>query len=233
MTTATALLADQLNNALPQTQCTRCGYPNCRAYAQAIALGEAAINQCPPGGAEGVKRLAAITGQRPVALNAAHGAEGPRAVALIDEAWCIGCTLCLAVCPTDAIFGSNKRMHAIIEPWCTGCALCIAVCPVDCISLDNVTAQRTGWAAWSNEAAQTAKKRYEIHRYRTFKDNGQRPESLENSNCDTAEVAEPADKLNPAELAAADAASAALADQKRAVIAAAMARARAQRPSGC
>ena len=100
-------LAARIDAALPQTQCTRCGYPDCASYAQAIAQGEAAINQCPPGGAEGVARLAAITGHAVVPLSADHGVEGPRTVAFIDEAWCIGCTLCIKACPTDAIVGSN------------------------------------------------------------------------------------------------------------------------------
>ena len=126
--------AARIHAALPQTQCTRCGYPTAPAYAQAIADGEAEINQCPPGGAEGIVRLAALTGRPPLPLNPANGVEGPRAVAVIDEGWCIGCTLCLDACPTDAILGSNKLMHTVIEPYCTGCELCVPVCPVDCIS---------------------------------------------------------------------------------------------------
>jgi Na+-translocating ferredoxin:NAD+ oxidoreductase subunit B len=159
----TSLLAKQIHAALPQTQCTRCGYPDCMAYAEAIAEGVADINQCPPGGAEGVARLAAITGQPALRLNPANGLEAPRAVAVIDEAWCIGCTLCLPVCPTDAILGSNKMMHTVIEPHCTGCELCIAVCPVDCISLENVTGEATGWAAWSQVQADQALDRYTFH----------------------------------------------------------------------
>ena len=93
-------LVEQLNNALPQTQCTRCGYPDCQRYAEAMAVGEADINQCPPGGIEGVERLAALTGQPVRPLNPENGLEGPRTIAIIDEAWCIGCTLCIAVCPT-------------------------------------------------------------------------------------------------------------------------------------
>ena len=137
-------LAARIDAALPQTQCTRCGYPDCASYAQAIAQGEAAINQCPPGGAEGVARLAAITGHAVVPLSADHGVEGPRTVAFIDEAWCIGCTLCIKACPTDAIVGSNKKMHTVIEPYCTGCELCIPVCPVDCIQLDNASNTASG-----------------------------------------------------------------------------------------
>ena len=148
---------------LPQTQCTRCGYPDCAAYAQAIAQDTAGINQCPPGGAQGIEWLAALTGQPSVALNPAQGAEGPRSVAFILEDWCIGCALCLQACPTDAIIGSNKLMHTVIEAFCTGCELCLPVCPVDCISLENVTGTRSGWEAWSAEQAETSRDRYLFH----------------------------------------------------------------------
>lgn len=153
-------LAARIDAALPQTQCTRCGYPDCAAYARAIAQGEAGINQCPPGGAEGVSRLAAITGQPRQPLSAEHGLEAPRTVASIDEAWCIGCTLCIKACPTDAIVGANKRMHTVMAEHCTGCELCIPACPVDCISLLNASGQATGWSAWSTAQAGHARQRY-------------------------------------------------------------------------
>lgn len=156
-------LAARINNALPQTQCTRCGYPDCAGYAQAVATEEAGINQCPPGGAQGIERLALITGRPALPLNPEFGTEGPRAMAVIDEAWCIGCTLCLDACPTDAILGINKRMHTVIEPHCTGCELCIPVCPVDCISLEVETPGLSGWQAWSAEQADQARHRYEVH----------------------------------------------------------------------
>ncbi len=156
-------LAARINDVLPQTQCTRCGYPDCAGYAQAVANGEAGINQCPPGGAEGIARLAQLTGRAPLPLDPQFGLEGPRAMAVIDEAWCIGCTLCLDACPTDAILGVNKRMHTVIEVHCTGCELCIPVCPVDCISLEVETPGRTGWQAWSPAQAQTARQRYALH----------------------------------------------------------------------
>ena len=162
---AALLIVQRIHAALPQTQCTRCGYPDCRAYAEAIAQDQAPINQCPPGGAQGVARLAAITGLPAVSLNPANGLEAPRSVAVIDEAWCIGCTLCLPVCPTDAILGSNKMMHTVIEPHCTGCELCVAVCPVDCISMENVTGEQTGWAAWSQKQAGEALERYSFHSF--------------------------------------------------------------------
>ena len=155
-----------LHAALPQTQCTRCGYPDCAAYARAMACGEADIHQCPPGGQEGVERLARITGRPVRALSPVHGAEGPRLLAVIDENWCIGCTLCIKACPTDAIVGSHKRMHTVIEAWCTGCELCIPVCPVDCIALEPVNPALSGWAAWSQPQADNALARYTARQQR-------------------------------------------------------------------
>ena len=154
-------LVEQLNNALPQTQCTRCGYPDCQRYAEAIAQGEADINQCPPGGTEGVERLAKLTGKPLTPLNPDNGLEGPRTIAIIDEAWCIGCTLCIAVCPTDAIVGANKRMHTVVEDYCTGCELCIPACPVDCISLEPIDVNVSGWASWPQALADQARQRYD------------------------------------------------------------------------
>ena len=159
-------LSDRLLAALPQTQCTRCGYPDCAQYAQAIADGSAEINQCPPGGQTGIERLAAITGRPIVTLNPVNGMEAPRQMAWIDESWCIGCTLCLPVCPTDAIFGSNKHMHSVIEEHCTGCGLCLPVCPVDCIEMEDISGDRTGWQAWSAKEAAHARDRYASHKTR-------------------------------------------------------------------
>ncbi|MDQ3059691.1 MAG: electron transport complex subunit RsxB [Pseudomonadota bacterium] len=217
-------LFERIYAALPQTQCTRCSYPDCAAYAQAIACGHAAINQCPPGGAEGVQRLSRITGLPAQALNPAHGAEGPRALAIIDEAWCIGCTLCIKACPTDAILGSHKLMHTVIEPYCTGCELCVPVCPVDCISLENVTGTRTGWSAWSQPQADTARSRYEARnlRHPHQKDKPvQTPDDSGNGG-QAMEMAAP-------ELPAQPLAMNAVAERKRAMIEAVLARARAQR----
>ena len=154
--------AAQVLDALPQTQCTRCGFPDCAGYAAAIVAGEADINQCPPGGAEGIARLAKLTGRVEVGLNPANGSESARSVVFIDEDWCIGCTLCVAACPTDAIVGSNKRMHTVIEAFCTGCELCLPVCPVDCIVLENASGNATGWGAWSTQQADLARERYQL-----------------------------------------------------------------------
>ena len=213
---------DQLLAALPQTQCTRCGFADCAAYAHAIASGEAAINQCPPGGAEGVQRLAALTGQPALPLNPEHGAEGPRHVAWIDEAWCIGCTLCIKACPVDCIVGGNKRMHTVIEAQCTGCELCIPACPVDCIALENVTGTRTGWAAWSAADADSARERYEFTSCRRKRDEAEHTKRLEKKAEEKlARLPELTKMAEGPEL-----------DRKRAIIEAALARARARRDAG-
>ena len=177
--TATApSLAERLEAALPQTQCTRCGYPDCRGYAQAMAAGEADIDRCPPGGAQGIVRLAAISGRAPKPLDAARGSEGPRALAVIDEAWCIGCTLCIKACPVDCIVGASKLMHTVIDAQCTGCELCVPACPVDCISMQPVTGARTGWNAWGLELAEEARERYAFRQMRVARDQRENDERL-------------------------------------------------------
>lgn len=128
-------LARRIDDLLPQTQCTKCGYDGCRPYAEAIARGQADIDQCPPGGEAGIAKLASVLGRAVKPLNPAHGECRPPAVALIDESTCIGCVKCIDACPVDAIVGACKLMHTVISAWCTGCELCIPPCPVDCISL--------------------------------------------------------------------------------------------------
>ena len=214
-----AATAAQLLAVLPQTQCTRCGYPDCAGYAHAIAAGEAAINQCPPGGQHGVELLARLTGQAVVPLDPAYGVEGPRTVAVIDENWCIGCTLCIKACPTDAILGSNKLMHTVIEPYCTGCDLCLPVCPVDCIVMENVSGSATGWQAWSAEQADTARARYEFRQLRLVRSQHEHDQRLEDkARMKLADLGQHSLHTNPDEL-----------DKKRAVIEAALERARAKR----
>ena len=155
-------LADQLEDLLPQTQCTKCGYPACRPYAEAMADGSASYNQCPPGGIEGVARLAKVLGKKIIPINPVNGIERPRPVAFIDEALCIGCTLCIQACPVDAIVGAAKQMHTIVTDLCTGCDLCVAPCPVDCIAMVEITPGKTGWDAWSQAEADTARERHDF-----------------------------------------------------------------------
>lgn len=160
-----ANLSDAIDAVLPQTQCTRCGFPACRPYAEAIAHGEAAINQCPPGGAQGIALLAELTGQPVIPLNPDHGMEGPIRIAVIDEARCIGCTVCIKACPVDAIVGGFKQMHTILADDCTGCELCIAPCPVDCIDMVTPTPDRH----WTQQDADRSRIRYESRQTRLKK----------------------------------------------------------------
>lgn len=153
-------LTIQIDALLPQTQCTRCGYPACRPYAEAVASGDADINQCPPGGQAGVDALAALLGREPKLLDASFGIEAAPTVAIIDEDVCIGCTKCIQACPVDAIVGAAKRMHTIITAECTGCELCIPPCPVDCIAMVVTAAQPLDRVEILNHAAQ-ARRRFE------------------------------------------------------------------------
>jgi len=210
-------LADQIEDLLPQTQCTKCGYSGCRPYAEAIADGTAEINQCPPGGIEGVARLAGLLGRKVIPINPVNGYERPRPVAFIDESLCIGCTLCIQACPVDAIIGAAKQMHTILPSLCTGCDLCVAPCPVDCIVMYPVTDERTGWDAWTQEQAAAARER---HDFRTFRLRRDREEN------DARLAAKAASKLSEGAQDALTPEQTAEKERKRAIIAAAIERAR-------
>ncbi|MFC5474123.1 electron transport complex subunit RsxB [Paraherbaspirillum soli] len=211
-------LADSIEALLPQTQCTKCGYPACRPYAEAIADGSANYNQCPPGGQQGIVRLAQLLGKPVIPLNPANGVERPRQRAVIDEATCIGCTLCIQACPVDAIVGAAKQMHTVIADLCTGCDLCVAPCPVDCIAMVEVTAPHTGWDAWSQQQADAARARHDMRTLRLRRD------KLENDERLAAKAAEKL-KMVAAEAAATPEQQAEQA-RKKAIIQAAIERAR-------
>ena len=155
-----AWLVDRIDALLPQTQCRRCGEDGCRPYAQAVADGRAPINRCPPGGSSTLAAMAALLHAPAIPLDSSRGTQQPFTIAFIDEATCIGCTLCIQACPTDAIVGAAKQMHTVITDRCTGCELCLPPCPVDCIAM--VPAGRP----WSNPDAERARRHYEIRRAR-------------------------------------------------------------------
>jgi electron transport complex protein RnfB len=208
-------VVDEIDALLPQTQCTKCGYAGCRPYAEAIERGEAGIDQCPPGGAQGIVKLATLL-QRPVQpLNPRYGVEQPRAAALIREDLCIGCTLCIQACPVDAIVGAAKQMHTILLAVCTGCELCLPPCPVDCIDIlplrDLVLRGATALTSESTipvaDHAQLWRQRYDSRQRRMA-----RGQDLQRTGKPTKAAAEERDL-----------------DRKRAVIQAALERARARR----
>lgn len=164
-------LIEKIDAILPQTQCGKCGFPGCKPYAEAIVAGRADINQCPPGGLEGIQKLAELLGVQPKLLNTSHGFPKPRAVAWIDERLCIGCTFCIQSCPVDAIVGAAKQMHTVITAECTGCELCIAPCPMDCISLIPVNEEmdyslNLPTDAIKKQAADKARARYQFRQQR-------------------------------------------------------------------
>jgi electron transport complex protein RnfB len=169
------MLADEIDRVLPQTQCTRCGYPACRPYAEAVAAGTAAINRCPPGGDAGIRALAALTGRAYLALDPSCGSEQPLRTAVIDEAHCIGCTLCIQACPVDAIAGGPKRMHTVIAALCTGCELCVPPCPVDCIEMVPATGANE---QWTRERADAARARFHARSARLARDAAERADRL-------------------------------------------------------
>jgi electron transport complex protein RnfB len=199
-------LAGEIDALLPQTQCTKCGYGGCLPYARAIAAGAADINQCPPGGAAGVHKLAALLRRDAKPLNPAKGMEQRRAVASIDEARCIGCTLCIQACPVDAIVGAAKRMHTVIAELCTGCDLCLPPCPVDCIAMLPLSEAR---APWTQAMADAARVRFQFRSLRLASDEAARVRRLAR--------------------AAQDKAGLLMADAKQAVILAAIERAKARK----
>ena len=137
-------VVEQIEGLLPQMQCGQCGLPGCRQYAEAVARGEAELNLCVPGGANVVKALADLLGRDAGSADAAEGPKG-RQVAVIDEPWCVGCTVCAQTCPVDAIVGSAKHLHTVLRSECTGCALCVDPCPVSCIRMETVPEDLRTW----------------------------------------------------------------------------------------
>ena len=205
-------LGDRIDAVLPQSQCTQCGFAGCLPYAQAIADGRAAINRCPPGGERVIRRIARITARPYVALDGTCGTHKPRQLAVIDEARCIGCTLCIKACPVNAIVGAPKLMHTVIASECTGCELCLPPCPVDCIALEPVP-WRTADVLLGrrSQAARRARRRFHARAQRLERDRREQADRL-------------ARRL--AERSVAATASTNAGERKRAIVAAAVERAR-------
>lgn len=220
-------LIEVIEALLPQTQCTRCGYPDCHEYAVAVSTGRAPINQCAPGGQRGIGRLAQAVGVDATPLNPEFGTEGPRTTAVVDENHCIGCTLCIQACPMDAIVGAAKRMHSVLTACCSGCDLCVAPCPVDCIDIieletlaaDGYEPARKVLERSTEELAPVFARRYANHRQRTSRKSKERETRLK-KRAGSRGVATQRQRPN------------ATTDRKSATIAAAMRRARLRQGAG-
>jgi len=210
---------DLVDAQLPQTQCTKCGYDGCRPYAQALVDDEVPINRCPPGGDVGIARLATVLGKPVLPLDETRGLHVPLHVARIDEQHCIGCTLCIQACPVDAIVGANKAMHTVLAALCTGCDLCVAPCPVDCISMEPVQPAR----AWTDDDAAAARSRHQRRATRLARESREDQERLRARSA----VREQDSPALPATATVAGADDAA--ERKRAILEAALARARSRR----
>lgn len=170
-------MIDQINAILPQTQCRQCGFQGCRPYAEAIASGAADINQCPPGGDEGIIELSHLLDVSYKPLNQQFGQHKPKSVAFIIEKDCIGCFKCIAACPVDAILGAAKFMHTVIASECTGCELCVAPCPVDCIVMKPIPDKEQPLIEAQKYArAQLAKRRYDARCLRKEKEISEKAE---------------------------------------------------------
>jgi electron transport complex protein RnfB len=201
-------IAGQIDALLPQTQCRQCGFAGCRPYAQAIATGQADINQCPSGGEVVIQALAALLGYAPKPLNPQHGVHKPSQVAVIDEQACIGCTRCIQACPVDAILGAAKQMHTVIAQECTGCELCLPPCPVDCITL-----QPAYPTEWDQQRADRARRRHIARLARLERDRREQETRLRNKTAAATRAIQAAVarvKAKKAALVAQDATTAAL-----------------------
>ncbi len=223
LTPAEQSLSNAIDAVLPQTQCTRCGFPSCRDYADALATETSQLNRCPPGSAAGIAALASVLNTQALPLDSSCGSEGPRLLAWIDPSACIGCTKCIIACPADAVIGGPKGMHTVLPSLCTGCELCLPPCPVDCIELTPLTQS----PPWSRSDADAARQRFEdrnLRRERELVDDhtrfGQEARSKLAQLDPNSAASDPAPQAGPTVSAAGPA------DRKRAIIEAAVERAR-------
>ena len=136
-------LINKITEALPQLQCKKCEYQDCKSYASSIIEKKEKTNKCDPGGMETQNQIIKILSKEtyePIRQTKKH------AIADIVRDECIGCTICIKVCPVDAIVGAKHMIHRVLENQCNGCELCIDECPVNCMSMiDSVGQKQWSW----------------------------------------------------------------------------------------
>ena len=167
---------DVVEQMLPNVNCGACGFPGCRAFAEAL-VGEAALPvQCTVSSEDGRHRIAdylgvavgvqekyvarlACAGGSNVARNRAHyvGVPSCRLAAQVSGGakgclWgCLGFGDCAAACRFDALHMNDHALPVVQEDKCTACGDCVETCPKDLFSLHPESHRL--WVACKNELA--------------------------------------------------------------------------------
>ena len=149
------VLLNQIIEALPQLQCKKCEYPDCRSYAKSIVEEKEKIDKCEPGGAVTESNIQSLLNDP--SFTSEQQIKSHTIADIIPEE-CIGCTICIKVCPVDAIVGARHMIHKVLENQCNGCELCIKECPVNCMSMIENHNQKS-WS-WPSQVSEQSKKNY-------------------------------------------------------------------------
>lgn len=165
---------DEVEALLPHVNCGACGYPGCRAFAEALVQQQAQPVQCTVSSATGhsaiahllgvpvgsqekrVARLACAGGNNVAPRRAVYtGLQTCRAAATVSGggkacAWgCLGFGDCAKACTFDALHMNANDLPIVAESKCTACGDCVRACPKDLFSIHPVSHQL--WVACKNQ----------------------------------------------------------------------------------